>query len=393
MTGKRVLIVEDGGASYVLPAARSLARAGWSVGLGSPNPNPRARGSRAVARHHTIPKPEDDLDAFVEAVNRAVAEIGYDVLLPTDDIELLALSMRRDQLDAIVPYASHEVVLRAVDKLELTEAATASGVAVPRTELATADAIASFPLPVMVKSRLHWTAGTGASVRHLPVRRCVDHDAVRARVAEIEAAGGSAILQEPLAGRQVAVSVVIDRDGRIVANSEQTTLMFSLTGPSTRAVTIDPEPELLDDVTSLLRELGWFGLANLQFMQPEGARPHLIDFNGRLYGSLALALRAGVELPAIWAACATGASPEGPVTARAGVRFQELEQDLLRARAERHGGLGLDVARCLAFAPGAAHSIWSARDPVPALHWAGVLGGQALRRLFRLGRGKRSPAQ
>jgi len=387
---RRALIIDDGTAGYVLPAARSLVRAGWAVGLGSAVPSLRTRGSRAIRRRHRVPRPQHGLDEFVESINAAVAAEGYALLIPADDIEMIALSMTRDRLDAMVPYAEHPTVMRALDKLELAGAARTVGLAVPPTELATDASIATCSLPVMVKSRLHWGPGIGPNVRHLLVQRLDDRGAVARRVAEIEAAGGSALLQEPLTGRQIALSIVADRGGDIVAVSAQTTLGFSLRGPSTRAVTIEPDPSLVDGVQDLVRELGWFGLANLQLFEPEGGAPHLIDWNGRLYGSLALAIGAGVELPAIWAGIAmgdqgeedqVGGDPAGPrVTARSGVRFQELEQDLHRARVQRVGGLAKDVAGTLAFAPGAVHTIWSWRDPVPAVRWGATLVGNAFRR-------------
>lgn len=387
---RRALIIDDGTAGYVLPAARSLVRAGWTVGLGSAVPSMRTRSSRAIQGRHRVPRPQHGLDEFVAGINAAVAAEGYDLLIPADDIEMIALSMTRDRLDAVVPYASHATVMRAVDKLDLADAARAVGLAVPPTVVATEASISSCALPVMVKSRLHWGPGIGANVRHLLVQRLDERDAVARRVAEIEAAGGSALLQEPLSGRQIALSVVADRAGEVVAVAAQTTLGFSLRGPSTRAVTIEPDPILVGRVQDLVRELGWVGLANLQFFEPEGGAPHLIDWNGRLYGSLALAIGAGVELPAIWAGIALpdrdgedriGGDLAGPrVTARAGVRFQELEQDLHRARVQRVGGLVRDMARTCAFAPGAVHTIWSWRDPVPGVRWGATLVGNAIRR-------------
>ncbi len=377
---RSALIIDDGTAGYALPAARSLARAGWTVGLGSSVPSMRTRGSRAIHRRHTVPRPEHDLDAFVESVNGAIAEKGYDVLIPADDVEMVALSVTRDRLDAVVPYGDHASVMRAVDKLELARAAQDAGLAVPRTEVATSNSIQDCTLPVMVKSRLHWAPDMGANVRSILVQRLDDRDAVVRRVAEIEAAGGTALLQEPVPGRQVAVSIVADQRGDLVAVSAQTTLEFSLRGPSTRAVTIEASPELVDEVQTLVRRLGWSGLANLQFFEPEGGRAHLIDWNGRLYGSLALAIGAGVELPAIWAGSALDDPSPPRRTARPGVRFQELEQDLRRARVERVGGFPRDVLRTLAFAPGAVHTIWSRRDPMPAVRWGVTLLRHALQR-------------
>lgn len=119
MTGdlpRRALIVHSGGV-HVLAAARSL---------------------------HA---PERDPDGFVAAVAALVAEHGYDVVFGADDIEVLLLSARRDEIGCVVPYAAHADVVRAIDKLALVEAAGRVGLAVPQTEVATAAALAAVDGP------------------------------------------------------------------------------------------------------------------------------------------------------------------------------------------------------------------------------------------------------
>ena len=78
------------------------------------------------------------------------------------------------------------------------------------------------------------------------------------------------------------------------------------------------------------------------------------------------ALEAGANLPAIWAALATG-RPVQPVTAAGGVRYSRREGDLRRALVERRGGLARDVAGVVSAGLGAVHSIGRWRDPAPAL--------------------------
>jgi predicted ATP-grasp superfamily ATP-dependent carboligase len=377
---RTALVVEDGRTLFVLSAVRSLARAGWRVAVASPEPDRRVMSSRRTSSWHPVPLPEDDLGAFVDGVARAVRRSGAELVFGADDIELLALSQAREALPARVPHAPHEAVLRSVDKLTLTEAARAVGVAVPATRAAGAAALADLDGPVVVKPRLHWQPGHGGP-RHLPAGRCATPDEARALVARIEALGGAAVLQEPVDGEQIALSVVLDDDGRLRAVAQQRTVRASLQRTSSRAETTAVDAGLLDGVQRLLRGLGWTGLANLQFLRDDAGVPRLIDLNGRFYGSLALAVAAGADLPAVWAAAATGA-PAGPVvTARPGVRFQSLHPDLLRARAERRGGLRADVVDTLRYAVGAAHTTWAVDDPLPALRHAGavVAGGLARR--------------
>jgi predicted ATP-grasp superfamily ATP-dependent carboligase len=165
----------------------------------------------------------------------------------------------------------------------------------------------------------------------------------------------------------MAVSVVIDHDGRLLAVSQQASDRLSLRRTSVRAHTTPLDRDLVERVRLLLADLGWYGLANVQFLRDSAGVPHIIDLNGRPYGSLSLAVRSGADLPAVWVNDALG-RPAGPVQeSRPGVRFHALEEDVRRARAQREGGLLRDVARSLAAAPGSAHPTWSANDPRPAL--------------------------
>jgi len=158
------------------------------------------------------------------------------------------------------------------------------------------------------------------------------------------------------------------------------------TGASARARTVPLEPALADGAARLLRELRWCGLAQLQFLRPPGSEPHVIDFNGRLYGSLALAVGAGADLPGLWAALGTGRAA-GPVRrASPGVRYQWLEGDLRVATANRGGPLLRELFGCLRYAPGACHGIWSAADPLPPLREAMRLARQETPNLQRLAR-------
>jgi predicted ATP-grasp superfamily ATP-dependent carboligase len=124
-------------------------------------------------------------------------------------------------------------------------------------------------------------------------------------------------------------------------------------------------PELAGQVQQLLADIGWWGIAELQFVVPPDGTPHLIDLNGRFYGSLALTSAAGVDLPTAWLEAARG-NEVRLGQPRIGVRYQWLLGDLKRIRrsTDRRPSAWWQA---LSYAPGAAHSVWALRDPVPAL--------------------------
>jgi predicted ATP-grasp superfamily ATP-dependent carboligase len=222
---------------------------------------------------------------------------------------------------------------------------------------------------VVVKARMHARPGQAGAPPRIDTNVVVGATATRRRVADIAALGGEAQVQEFVDGRLMAYAAVTTTGGRqVVAQSMQiaSRVWPPGAGASCRAVSVPVDPELSGRAAALLAALGWFGLAELQFLVPADGIPRLIDLNGRFYGSLALAVRAGANLPAAWAALALGLDVE-PVTAAAGVRYSWWEGDLRRAVLERRGGLARDLAGALRAGVGATHSIGRWRDPAPAL--------------------------
>jgi predicted ATP-grasp superfamily ATP-dependent carboligase len=384
----RALIVEPGYTRGALAASRALSHAGWTVGIASPQRGGLASSSRWTHHWHRVPIPRrgSGSEAFLRATRAAIEEGEYAVVFGGGDAEALAISAGRRSLPAPVPYAPHESVVRAFDKLELGRAAQRAGIRTPATVDASALALAAAPdRPMWVKARLQAVPGTLSGTTLLNTTLCRDRTETIQRAAEIRRAGGQPVFQEFIPGTLMAFSVVADEEGRVVAGVQQ---LAERTwrpegGVSTRAVTVPVDEELAERVAHLVRELAWFGLAELQFVLPADGEPRLIDFNGRFYGSLSLAVAAGVNLPAIWASLAAGRPVPEPREATVGVRYHWLEGDLRRARVERRGGLIRDVVECLRYARGAEHSIWDREDPLPAIRYPRYLIGRDGRKLAR----------
>jgi predicted ATP-grasp superfamily ATP-dependent carboligase len=364
----RALVVEQGWSRGALAAVRALAAAGWTVGVAAPDRRGLAGWSRRPARWHPVRPLQPSVDAFVDSVATAVRAGGYDVVFGAGEAELLALSAGRDRLDAVFPHAAHDAVLRAVDKGELTRAAAAVGLAVP--DEIDVDAVPDESTPVVVKARLHARPDLPGAPPRIDSTVVVGRSAVRRRAAEIRALGGDPQIQVFHTGTLTAYAAVRGRSGEgVVADSWQRAARIwpPDAGASCRAETITVDDGLTGRAEALLEELGWFGLAELQFLVGEDGVPRLIDLNGRFYGSISLAVAAGANLPAVWADLAVGRRPPQRVRAVPGVRYHWGTADLRRAVRERRGGLVQDLASTVAYGVGARHSVFSAADPGPAL--------------------------
>ncbi|MGY2076841.1 MULTISPECIES: ATP-grasp domain-containing protein [unclassified Blastococcus] len=363
----RALVLTSSRDRGALAAVRALDRAGWHVGVGSPDAGGMVAASRSSRRTHHVPRPRGHMDDFVAAVRRAVAGGGYDVVFGSGDDWMAALAVSAGSVPAVVVHPPAEVALAALDKAELAQRATDAGLPSPRTELATPAALAGWTGPVVVKCRAHWQPGLRQRLR-IEARRYPDVEQARPRVRLLQDAGFEAVLQEPVDGELEAL-VGLLHEGRLHGRVQQRALRLWPTpsGVTSRAVTVPVDEELAAGATRLLTGLGWSGLVQLQFLRDDDGGLRLIDLNGRFFGSMALSTAAGPNLPDAWARQALGLPLPPLPDGTAGVRYLWTAGDLRRAAAERRGGLLADGASVLRWFPGAVSSVWDVRDPGPTL--------------------------
>ena len=373
LVASRILVV--GSARQSLVACRDLGRAGAVVDVAlRPDERDLASASRWVRARHVVPDPQADPEAFGDALRQVVEAGHHDLVFPAGDEYLAALSADRDQLPAAVPLAPHDMILTVLDKLAIVEAARRAGVPVPRTELATDEAVSAWVGPAIVKDRSHWNPGAGPAT-HRAAIAAADPTELAAAVTSIRSRGGRPVLQSPVEGRMLCFSAFRSPAGTVSGRVQQTSdhLWPVPLGTTARATTVPIDRELAAAVGRLLDELAWVGMANLQLFE-HGDGHALIDFNGRFNHSLALAIAAGVRFPTAWARAAlTGDDivlPDG----RPGVKLSFLGADVKRALVERRGGLLSDLGDTLRFAATARHSIPSLRDPGPALRYLSGAG-------------------
>lgn len=363
---KKALIVEQGYSRGAVAGARALKAAGWRVGVGSPGGRGLAALSRATDQRHEVPAAHEDRHAFLEGVRRAIDTQGYEVVFGAGEAEVLALSAHRSGLGAVVPHSTHDSVVAGLDKDRMESAAEEVGFAIPETF--DAALLADERERFIVKANAHARPDEPGAPPRVDTNMLVGATAVRRRIAQLQLIGAEPRVQRFYRGDLVAYSAVVDRSANVVADCMQIAARIwpPNAGASCRAETVEVDAEIASRASALFGKLGWFGLAELQFVLGDDGLPRLIDLNGRFYGSLCLAVAAGANLPAAWAALATD-RPVERTRARPGVTYQWLEGDLRRAAAERRHGLWSDVVSTLRAAPGSVHSLASAGDPGPLL--------------------------
>ena len=352
--------------SAVLAGVRALRAAGYRPWLASARRGTYATRSRAAAGTAYVPDPSEDPSGFVDALVDTADHVLASAVLPTSESALLALSGRRDRFPPGVAVGadSADIVRRATAKPVLLQLAKLAGLRVPATGTITESDVSQaklgVPLPAVVKPLRSETPGSHGRLEYASAQLVRTREELEAVVESLP--GSSWLVQRYLPGKLRAVSGVA-WEGRLVCAVHQCAdRTYPILGPSAYAATIPPDEELEQAVARLLELVGFSGIFQVQFIASD--ENYFIDFNPRMYGSLALAVGAGLNLPAIWADLLVGRSPQlRPY--RWHVRYRSEERDaraIVAAflRGEPRVAFGAIVPRRRT-----VHAVFSFRDPLP----------------------------
>lgn len=229
--------------------------------------------------------PPGKADDFVSTLAKMVADDRLDLVISTVDVELVALSRRREELaPAVLAAPSAETLDTALDKLQLAERCAPTGRA-PRTVLAGPDALAiDWEFPAFAKPR------QGAGSRG--IRLVPDRTALEALPLDEDL-----IVQEFLPGEEYSVDVIADAQGGIVAAVPRTRARVD-SGVAIAGRTVH-DPELEETAAVIAQAIGLVGVANVQLRRDRSGAAVLLEVNPRFPGALPLTIAAGVDIPSL----------------------------------------------------------------------------------------------
>lgn len=315
-----------------LCAVRALGAAGAEVTVASD----RLEGGAAFSRHvrrrvawgGASGAVATDPDVIADALARELRRSPCDVLLPTNDYTTRAAARHRERLErrAAVVAPPREALRVARDKLETVRLARRLGIAVPSTQLVRdageLERVAeSTSYPCVLKGR------RGAGAIGLAVARSSRElrEAYTARPVEQSDAVYDfehVLVQSFVQGAIHDVCVLMERGEPIATLTQRRLLTFPRRGGVGILNETTDEPELVALACRLLRELRWHGPAQVELCVGTDGGAHLLEINGRLWGTLDLAVAAGVDVPVLACRSALGRAPAAPPAYRVGLRYR-----------------------------------------------------------------------
>ena len=376
-TTPRILLL--GNAHYgCLAAVRALRGAGYEPWLALYESGTYVERSSAKAGTVLVPDPKCDGEDFVHELAAAAMRLSVVAVLPSADSHLLALAGHEADFAGIaLGTPSREIVERATNKDLLPELAATAGLQTPPTAKAVrgnSETVSMFGFPAIVKPRASRMQNPDGTLSALKARYVTTEQATKEALEAFP--GKEGLVQPYISGQLCSVSGVSWEGELICALHQRSPRIWPVpTGESAWAQTIRPDTKLEQGVGRLLQAIGWSGIFQVQFIHSSCGEHYAIDFNPRIYGSLALAVAAGLNLPCIWTDLLLNRRPDvgGYLV---GTHFRHEEKDVralawMLVNGELRGALQGIIPR-----RGTTHAVFSRRDPMPLLTSAEKLAGR-----------------
>lgn len=376
------ILVTDGEQRAALAVTRSLGAAGYPVHVCSMPRRSLAGASRFAQSQASVPSALEDPDGFAAAVERLVARHGVRVIVPVTDATVSALLARPGRLGgAIVPMPDLATYRQLADKAYLTTLAPRFGIAVPGQRVVRSpDAAATLDVdaleyPVVVKPG-RTIAEEAGRASQLGVGHAADPAQLREALRRLPRAAFPVLVQRRIVGPGIGV-FLLRWEGRTLASFVHRRLREKPPsgGVSVYRESIAAAPALLEQSQALLDAFKWQGVAMVEYkVDARTDVPHLMEINGRFWGSLQLAADAGVDFPVLLVQAALGSPAPHQGGYRVGVRSRwwwgDVDQLLARLR-RSPGALSLPPD-----APGLWRSVadflvlWRPGDRNEILRWS-----------------------
>ncbi len=372
------VLLSDGEARAALAATRALGARGFEVHVASQNGRSLAGASRFAASECAVGDPSLEPERWARAVCERADGLEIELVLPLTEASLGSVYLAGLQKDPRFVCPAADAYESCVDKHGLLQRAAELRVDVPRSQLvenvaARAEPPAGFSYPVVLKPRRSRFLVEGRW-QTAEVRIADDAEGWR-RWRDDPGLRGGCLVQEFVPGHGEAVFLLCEQgEPRVHFAHRRLREKPPGGGQSVLRESIEPDPRLLDWSERLLRDLRWHGVAMVEFRRAPDGRAVLMEINPRLWGSLQLALDAGIDFPGLMLDLHRG-QPLPRSSPRLGVRTRWLLGDLdhllicLRRPALRRqlglGVFGLLLSFARSFVDGTRTEIWRWNDRRP----------------------------
>jgi len=340
LNGKsQTVLVTDAGRGSAIAVIRSLGRKKYRVIAADADAKSIGFRSRYAHEQLVYPAPEAKPQEFCDCLLETVKAKGVDLIIPVTDLAGQPLARARCSFSEITRLALPEdTMLKVVtDKDKTWQLAKELGVPVPETYVVdtakeAVEVSERLGWPLVLKPQSSRKLRESNRIDSFKVTYAADTDDLNSQMQNLEGRC-SVLLQRYCAGIGHGVELLMSEGKPLAAFQHKRLREIPVTGgPSAYRESVELDPDLYDYSLRLLQEIRWTGLAMVEFKVGK-LGPALMEINGRIWGSIPLAVRSGMDFPALLAELhlrgASAITPQLNSNYKIGVRCRDLQRDLM----------------------------------------------------------------
>lgn len=329
------VLVLDGSQRSALATTRSLGRHGVPVVVGGETRTTLAGCSRYCQATVVYPPPQTNPEQFLKTINAEVCRQNITVLLPMTDITTYFILANRDRFPGVsIPYASFEAYEMVSNKWTLYQLARELGINVPNTYLITNRDDVSFvakqaTFPMVMKPYRSKVIGDGKCESGPILYVSSEEEICKAVQSHAFFRLNPYLLQEYIPGKGQGVFALYCH-GMPLAFFAHRRLREKPPsgGVSVLSESVEVDSRLRELAVRILGRVKWHGVAMVELKVTEGGIPYLIEVNARFWGSLQLAIDAGIDFPWLLYQLGIGNSLQQIGSYKVGIKNRWLLGDL-----------------------------------------------------------------
>lgn len=329
----RVLVL-DGRQRSALAVTRSLGKRRIRVVVADSIKSNLSSNSRFCESNFAYPSVMEHPDEFIPSVAREIERKRISVVFPMSDLTTHLVLRNREFLPPVViPFAGFESYEALTNKVSLFRLAQELKIPFPHSHL-----IENRSYVESVRGHLRYPAVlkpfrskifTNGKCVSTEVRYAYTWEELVGIVSKFDDFLYPFLIQEKIQGEGLGVFCLYDRGKCIVTFAHKRLRERPPSGGVSvlrESVPVDPYLEILS--RRLLDKVGWHGVAMVEYKMSSDRKPYLMEVNARFWGSLQLAIDAGVDFPYLLYCMALEKELDPVEPYKCGVRSRWLLGDL-----------------------------------------------------------------
>ena len=299
------MLLTDGELKATLPVLRSLAKKGVETGVAATDRRAMSFFSKYCKKKFLYHSPRENLSLFLKTIKRIVETSNFDILFPIGEWTIIPISEHQKEITSHVklPFGSYEVVKKTFDKLLTLKLALDEGIPCPKTFFVDSlesliDISKRVSYPQVIKSRWSWVWNQERALFSRP-RYVSSPQELVSVYKDMHKKFPFPVIQEYIPGTAYHIGAICSHSQLRVACciKEHRTIPVA-GGYATFRETVKLDYKMKEFAERLLRALNWNGVAEVEFkLDSRDSIPKFMEINGRFWGSLELAIEAGIDFP------------------------------------------------------------------------------------------------